>query len=215
CTVENFRYWLAGGPKSAWNKGASYVFVEVLEKKQLIAKPDLETRERIREAFFVRLKTLRGLWLQAQKMDEGADDKEPAVLHTKRRQRKYNLFHRRRDVLLTIPELEKYLGVFDQLGVGGMSSDEEDSDMDEASMRYKIVEPYWRGHLLTKWLRLLDYVHLESRCSMDSEGNLFGFTRGAAPRLRVATNDRASKSKYVSGLPANFYDAEWLEKQEP
>ncbi|KAJ3818269.1 hypothetical protein F5880DRAFT_1491656 [Lentinula raphanica] len=226
CTVQDFRYWIAGVPKSAWNKGASFVFVEVLVLKKLIPEPDLATRDRIREAFFVRLKTLRGLWMETQKMEE--NDKEPATVSMKRRQRKYNvgfltssiasllnLFHRRRDVLLTIPELKEYIRDFDLLGVGGMSSDEEDSEMEEASMRYKVKEPYWRGQHLTKWLRLLDYVHLESRCSVDSKGNHFGFTRGAAPRLRVADNDRSSKSKYVTGLPSNFYDAEWLEKQEP
>ncbi|KAJ3752704.1 hypothetical protein EV360DRAFT_75125 [Lentinula raphanica] len=213
CTVENFRYWVAGSPKSAWNKGASYVFVDILEKKKFITKPDPDTCDRIRESFFVRLKTLRGIWLDKQKMQE--DQKQQPLVLTKRRQRKYNLFHRRREVIITIPQLEQYLEDFDQLGMGGMSSDEEDSEMEEGTMCYKIKEPYWRGHLLTKWLRLLDYVHLEGRCTVDSEGNSFGFTRGAPPRLRVATNDRTSKSAYVAGLPVNFYDAEWLEKQEP
>ncbi|KAJ3770266.1 hypothetical protein FB446DRAFT_790631 [Lentinula raphanica] len=213
CTVQNFRYWIAGTPKSAWNKGASYVFVDILEEKQLITKPDHDTRDRIREAFFVRLKTLHGIWLDKQKMDDG-DNNYSQPLLSKRRQRKYNLFHRRREVILIIPELKGYLEDFDQLGVGGMSSDEEDSEMEEGTLRYRIKEPYWRGHQLTQWLRLLDCVHLESRCSVDSEGNLFGFTRGAAPRLRVAANDRTSKGAYVAGLPVNFYDAEWLEKQE-
>ncbi|KAJ3830966.1 hypothetical protein F5878DRAFT_550021 [Lentinula raphanica] len=217
CTIQQFRYWVAGPPKSAWNKGASYVFVDLLENKKFISNPDHESRDRIREAFFVRLKTIHGIWLEKQKMEEGDDQKEPQPLLSKRRQRKYNLqlFHRRREVLLLIPELERYLEDFDQLGVGGMSSDEEDSEMEEGTLRYKVKEPYWRGHLLTKWLRLLDCVHLEGRCSVDSAGNLFGFTRGAPPRLRVATNDRTSKGAYVTRLPVNFYDAEWLEKQEP
>ncbi|KAJ3778211.1 hypothetical protein FB446DRAFT_632529 [Lentinula raphanica] len=213
CTVDNFRYWIAGVPKSAWNKGASYVFVELLEKKRLIDKPDMESRDAIREAFFTRLKTLRGTWLERQKLE--GDTNESHALSTKRWQRKYTLFHRRRDVILTIPELKKYLHDFDQLGVAGMSSDEEDSDMEEASMRYRIKEPSWRSQSITKWLRLLDYVHLESRCSVDIEGTQFGFTRGAAPRLRVANNDKTSKSRYVAGLPSNFYDGEWLEKKEP
>ncbi|KAJ3762782.1 hypothetical protein EV360DRAFT_6714, partial [Lentinula raphanica] len=217
CTIQQFRYWVAGPPKSAWNKGASYVFVDLLENKKFISNPDHESRDRIREAFFVWLKTIHGIWLEKQKMEEGDDQKEPQPLLSKRRQRKYNLqlFHRRREVLLLIPELERYLEDFDQLGVGGMSSDEEDSEMEEGTLRYKVKEPYWRGHLLTKWLRLLDCVHLEGRCSVDSAGNLFGFTRGAPPRLRVATNDRTSKGAYVTRLPVNFYDAEWLEKQEP
>ncbi|KAJ3721296.1 hypothetical protein C8R42DRAFT_722014 [Lentinula raphanica] len=213
CTAQNFRYWIAGVPKSAWNKGASYVFIEILEQKRLIPKPDLETRDRIREAFFVRLKTLRGYWLEKQKMQD--DKSEPSAVSMRRRQRKYNLFHRRRDMINTVPELEPFLQDFDQLGVGGMSSDEEDSEMSSTNMRYKIKAPYWRSRVLAKWLRLLDFVHLEGRCSVDSEGTTFGFTRGAAPRLRVDNDDRTSKSTYVAGLPVNFYDAEWLENQEP
>ncbi|KAJ3816100.1 hypothetical protein F5880DRAFT_1619787 [Lentinula raphanica] len=154
--------------------------------------------------------------MDKQKMDDSSDNKKDTQpMLSKRRQRKYNLFHRRREVILVIPELKGYLEEFDQLGVGGMSSDEEDAEMEEGTLRYKVKEPYWRGHLLTQWLRLLDCVHLEGRCSVDSAGNLFGFTRGAAPRLRVANNDRTSKGAYVTGLPVNFYDAEWLEKQEP
>ncbi|KAJ3764236.1 hypothetical protein EV360DRAFT_28627, partial [Lentinula raphanica] len=208
CNVERFRFWIAGSPRSAWNKGASHVFVEILEKKKIITKPDNVTRDRIREAFFVRLKTLHGIWLDKQKMEE--DKKDSTALFSKRRQRKYTLFHRRREVIVAISELNTYLQDFDQLGVGGMSSDEEDGEMDEASLRYLVKEPFWRSHLLTKWLRLLDYVHLEGRCYIDSDGNTSGYTRGAAPRLRVATNDRTSKGPYVTGLPVNFYDAEWL-----
>ncbi|KAJ3910802.1 hypothetical protein F5877DRAFT_87005 [Lentinula edodes] len=85
--------------------------------------------------------------------------------------------------------------------------------MDEASMCYNIKEPCWRSQQLKNWVRLLDYCHLEGRTSL--EGPQFGFTRGAAPRFRVDNNDKSSKSRYVVGLPANFYDAEWLEKQEP
>ncbi|KAJ3901583.1 hypothetical protein F5879DRAFT_782812, partial [Lentinula edodes] len=215
CTVDNFRYWIAGVPKSAWNKGASYVFVDILVKKRLITKPNIKARDALREAFFVRLKTLRGIWLEKQKMLE--DKKLPHAVFAKRWQRKNTtfakLFQRRRNVILAVPALEPYLEDFDELGVAGMSSDEEEPDMDEASMCYNIKEPCWRSQQLKNWVRLLDYCHLEGRSSF--EGPQFGFTRGAAPRLRMDNNDKSSKSRYVVGLPANFYDAEWLEKQEP
>ncbi|KAF8829840.1 hypothetical protein HHX47_DHR2000309 [Lentinula edodes] len=211
CTVDNFRYWIAGVPKSAWNKGASYVFVDILVKKGLITIPNIKARDVLREAFFVRLKTLRGIWLEKQKMAE--DKKLPHAIFAKRWQRKNTLFQRRRNVILAVPALEPYLEDFDELGVAGMSSDEEEPDMDEASMCYNIKEPCWRSQQLKNWVRLLDYCHLEGRTSL--EGPQFGFTRGAAPRFRVDNNDKSSKSRYVVGLPANFYDAEWLEKQEP
>ncbi|KAJ3870576.1 hypothetical protein F5051DRAFT_341811 [Lentinula edodes] len=211
CTVDNFRYWIAGVPKSAWNKGASYVFVDILVKKRLITIPNIKARDILREAFFIRLKTLRGIWLEKQKMAE--DKKIPHAIFAKRWQRKNTLFQRRRNVILAVPALEPYLDDFDELGVAGMSSDEEEPDMDEATMCYNIKEPCWRSQQLKNWVRLLDYCHLEGRTSL--EGPQFGFTRGAAPRLRVDNNDKSSKSRYVVGLPANFYDAEWLEKQEP
>ncbi|KAH7868483.1 uncharacterized protein C8R40DRAFT_1177745 [Lentinula edodes] len=211
CTVDNFRYWIAGVPKSAWNKGASYVFMDILVKKKLITIPNIKACNTLREAFFIRLKTLRGIWLEKQKMAE--DKKLPHAIFAKRWQRKSTLFQQRRNVILAVPALEPYLKDFDELGVAGMSSNKEQPDMDEASMCYNIKEPCWQSQQLKNWVRLLDYCHLEGRISL--EGPQFGFTRGAAPRFRVDNNDKSLKSRYVVGLPANFYDAEWLEKQEP
>ncbi|KAF8825037.1 hypothetical protein HHX47_DHR7000709 [Lentinula edodes] len=209
CSVDDFRYWIAGGPKSAWNKGASYVFVEILEKRKLIATPDVQTRDAIREAFLLRLKTLHASWMERQKMLE--DNKNPRSLFSKRWQRR--LFHRRREVIITFHSLESFLSFFDELGVAGMSSDDEDPGMKKPQVQYIIKAPKWRSVELLNLLRLLDYCHLEGRCT--TEATRFGYMRGAPPRIRIDKNDRSSKTKYVSGLPANFYDAQWLEEQEP
>ncbi|KAJ4497559.1 hypothetical protein C8R41DRAFT_917278 [Lentinula lateritia] len=211
CSVDDFRYWIAGGPKSAWNKGASYVFVEILEKRKLIATPDVQTRDGIREAFLLRLKTLHASWMERQKMQE--DNKNPRSLFSKRWQRKNTLFHRRREVIITFHSLESFLSFFDELGVAGMSSDDEDPGMKKPQVQYIIKEPKWQSVELKNLLRLFDYCHLEGRCT--TEATRFGYTRGAPPRIRIDKNDRSSKTKYVSGLPANFYDAQWLEEQEP
>ncbi|KAJ3726414.1 hypothetical protein DFJ43DRAFT_966775, partial [Lentinula guzmanii] len=229
CTVDDFRYWLAGGPKSEWNQAASYIFVEILEQKRFITTPDASMRDALREAFHVRLKSLHKTWLDKLKMEVDADD--PDAGRPKTWQRKYTvshclfpskdlqidslkkLFHRRRDAVITIPALNPYLEDFDQLGAGGMSSDEEDPGMSKPSMAYNIREPKWRSEEVKRWLRLLDFVHLESRCSM--EGYQFRFSRGAPPRLRVDNNNKSSNAKYVRGLPSNFYDAGWLEAMEP
>ncbi|KAJ3912414.1 hypothetical protein F5877DRAFT_84841 [Lentinula edodes] len=209
CSVDDFQYWIAGGPKSAWNKGASYVFVEILEKRKLIATPDVQTRDAIREAFLLRLKTLHASWMERQKMLE--DNKNPCSLFSKRWQRR--LFHRRRGVIITFHSLESFLSFFDELGVAGMSSDDEDPGMKKPQVQYIIKAPKWRSVELLNLLRLLDYCHLEGRCT--TEATRFGYTGGAPPRIRIDKNDRSSKTKYVSGLPANFYDAQWLEEQEP
>lgn len=94
-----------------------------------------------------------------------------------------------------------------------MSSDDEDPGMKKPQVQYIIKAPKWRSVELLNLLRLLDYCHLEGRCT--TEATRFGYTRGAPPRIRIDKNDRSSKTKYVSGLPANFYDAQWLEEQEP
>ncbi|KAF8827078.1 hypothetical protein HHX47_DHR5000708 [Lentinula edodes] len=211
CSTDNFRYWIAGGSKSPWNQGASYVFVDILVKKKLVPDPDIQARDALRKAFFVRLKSLHTCWQDKQKMAE--DDKTPRSLFSKRWQRKNTIFHQRRDVLVTFYSLQLFLGTFEDLGVAGMSSDEEDPGMKKPRVQYIIKEPKWRSAELKNFLRLLDYCHLEGRCTTDQPH--FSFSRGSPPRLRVDRNDKTSKSKYVRGLPANFYDAQWLEEQEP
>ncbi|KAJ3964550.1 hypothetical protein EV361DRAFT_763462, partial [Lentinula raphanica] len=214
-TPQDFRYWIAGGPRSEWNKAVSYVFVEILQQKKLIAQVDTETRDALREAFLVRLKTLHKYWLQNQSMQE--DDVRDPKQTIKRWQRKNtvrtHLFQQRREVLLALRQLARYVEVFDNLGVAGMSSDDEDPGMMKPRIRYIIQEPRWRSAEVKNWVRLLDYIHLEGRCS--NEGGVFGFTRGAPPRLRVDKNDKTSNRRYITGLPSNFYDAQWLEEQEP
>ncbi|KAJ3900868.1 hypothetical protein F5879DRAFT_785705, partial [Lentinula edodes] len=211
CTTENFRYWIAGGPKSAWNKGASYVFVEILEKQKLITKPNVEDRDGLREAFLVRLRSLHKYWLEDKKMAEDSNDSRLPIGRWQRKStltRTLNkLFHQRREVILTFESLQPYLKVFDELGVAGMSSDEEDPGMSKPRVQYLVKGTKWRAALVKHFVRPIDYVHLEGRCSAD--GEKFSFTRGSPPRLRVDNNDRSSNSKYVAGLPSNFYDAEW------
>ncbi|KAJ3710616.1 hypothetical protein DFJ43DRAFT_1162117 [Lentinula guzmanii] len=197
-----------GSLHDKWNQAASYIFVEILEQKRLITTPDASMHDALREAFHVRLKSLHKTWLAKLKMEVDAD--EPHTGRPKTWQRKYT---RRRDVVIAIPALNPYLEDFDQLGAGGMSSDEEDPGMSKPSMAYNIREPKWRSEEVKRWLRLLDYVHLESRCS--TEGFQFRFSRGAPPRLRVDNNNKTSTAKYVRGLPSNFYDAGWLEAMEP
>ncbi|KAJ3723533.1 hypothetical protein DFJ43DRAFT_1158218 [Lentinula guzmanii] len=184
---------------------ASYIFVEILEQKRFITTPDASMRDALREAFHVRLKSLHKTWLDKLKMEVDADDPDAGRPKTWQR----NI----QDAVITIPALNPYLEDFDQLGAGGMSSDEEDPGMSKPSMAYNIREPKWRSEEVKRWLRLLDFVHLESRCSM--EGYQFRFSRGAPPRLRVDNNNKSSNAKYVRGLPSNFYDAGWLEAMEP
>lgn len=73
CTPDSFRYWIDGTPRAAWNKAAAYVFVELLEIKQFISKPDQDMRELYAEAFILRLRSLRGDYLKSLLSEEEQD----------------------------------------------------------------------------------------------------------------------------------------------
>lgn len=70
CTAENFRYFLGGGPRSAWNVGASYVLVDFIEQNRIHDVSLPMVREAIRKAFLSRIKTLRGEYLKLAKSPE-------------------------------------------------------------------------------------------------------------------------------------------------
>lgn len=67
CTIEEFRYFLDGGPRSPWNIGVSYVLLDFVEQERLHDVSTPSSREEIREAFLTRIKTLRGEYLQLAK----------------------------------------------------------------------------------------------------------------------------------------------------
>ncbi|KIK56025.1 hypothetical protein GYMLUDRAFT_248233 [Collybiopsis luxurians FD-317 M1] len=115
CKIEDFRIFLAGGPKSAWNLGAANVFADYLEQSGAFKEFTLETCNQVTQSF-----------------------------------------------------------LFDQLGVDGMSSDEEDFDvppMMPTSIQFKVAKPVWRSDELGNFLQKLDGCHIESRIRRD---NLLG-----------------------------------------
>lgn len=113
----------------------------------------------------------------------------------------------------SLPALQSLLPYYDQLGIGSISSDEEDTSMGKERIQFKVSIPPWRSTLIGRFYRKLDWCHLESRLVRDGIlGQHFG--RGAPPRVREYTTEVSINQSYVRELPFNFYDATWLEDQE-
>jgi len=88
CTIDDFRYFLDGGPRSAWNIGASYVLLDFIEQKRLIDVSTSIARGAVREAFLARIKTLRGEYL---KLAKSAETQALKNQYNRKYQRKYSV----------------------------------------------------------------------------------------------------------------------------
>lgn len=97
---------------------------------------------------------------------------------------------------------------------GGMSDDEPDPRSTTArtkeSGKYFVIRPAWRSLEVTNWLRVMDRIYLYHRFAADGRA-----TRGKWTQNRVQSNkvDRAGQA--IKGLPANFYDKDWLASLSP
>jgi hypothetical protein len=104
--------------------------------------------------------------------------------------------------------MEPQRQMLEDLGVDGMSSDEEEEVGD--GIQYRILAPKWRSPMLTPWLRIFDILYQHNRLENNSNDK-----RGAFPRRRVAPPvwTWSTSKRFVSGLPINAYRTEWLEEQ--
>ena len=127
------------------------------------------------------------------------------------------LFHRRFSIAQSHPFLQHHVPILQRLGVNGMSEDESDCDdlpgapeIRSRPPRYYVVRPAWRARNLTAWLQTFDSMHILMR-RMTGEPS-----RGAYPRQHIYnyTPVRPTRSTaFVSHLPSNAYDGEWLLSQ--
>ncbi|KIK52619.1 hypothetical protein GYMLUDRAFT_64145 [Collybiopsis luxurians FD-317 M1] len=88
CTIEDFQYFLEGGPRSAWNLGALYIFVDFVGQKNLHDISDAKTREGICKAFLAQIKTLCGEYLKLAKLPERQEIRKK---YHRKWQRKYSV----------------------------------------------------------------------------------------------------------------------------
>ena len=96
--------------------------------------------------------------------------------------------------------------MLEDLGVDGMSSDEEVKT--SQGKEYFALAPRWRAPSLTFWLRIFDSLYLRHRHRAEH-----GDQRGCFPRIREASTRESTSRKFVPGLPLNAYKADWLEQQ--
>lgn len=92
---------------------------------------------------------------------------------------------------------------------GGMSGDESDNNHQPGSYRGQVnyfrVRPVWRAPCVSTWLDVIDKVYVASRFQTN-----YRATPGNWIRRRHPSNRVNEKAKPVTGLPKNFYDADWL-----
>jgi len=84
-----------------------------------------------------------------------------------------------------------------------MSSDEEVRI--DTRKEYHIRPPAWRSDAVTGWLRVFDILYTRARFD-----GILGDQRGALPHVRVRTEIRSTSPRFVTRLPENAYDKEWL-----
>ncbi|KAH9022221.1 hypothetical protein EDB85DRAFT_2151902 [Lactarius pseudohatsudake] len=181
-TAADFMVDIAGDPKSPWNVSAGRAFaVYLIEKAGRDDTPEM--RKVIEKAFNSRVKSLKSHWKrdmlpQAAKVAEWSKHN--------RKQRKYQLFQRCREIVKLYDPLKKHLEVMDALGADRMSSDESSFD------------PH----------TIFDDLHHRNHINafvLDKRG-MFMHIRTGSQKVRQA--------QYAPpGLPVNAYDPNWLQSK--
>jgi hypothetical protein len=98
----------------------------------------------------------------------------------------------------------------DSLGTEGHSGDESNHRHRGNNKRCWIRVLPWRSKELTSYLRALDSLHLSSRYKASGRPMKGTMPHERYVRSRLLDEDSAP----VCGLPLNFYDANWIEKQD-
>ena len=96
--------------------------------------------------------------------------------------------------------------MLEDLGVDGMSSDEEVKTLE--GKKFFILIPKWRAPMLTPWIRVFDSLYLRHR-----NQQVNGDQRGCMPHKRHTCSKLSTSRTFVPGLPINAYRSNWLEQQ--
>ncbi|KAJ7078370.1 hypothetical protein C8R43DRAFT_910409, partial [Mycena crocata] len=205
----NFRVDVMGTNRSQWNKSAARVFSEITIRRWHLPNT-FQLFHAIYDAFSTHLETIIRRYKHSimskpdRLLRESAD---------RRQTRKYQVFilspslgMRRRYIAYTFKPLQKHIKMLEELGVDGMSSDESQKEDNARTPEYHILAPSWRARRVAPWLRMFDSLHHILR----KEGEA-AVSRGGWPRYRKITQKKSSSSKFVAGLPRNFYDSRWIE----
>jgi hypothetical protein len=104
------------------------------------------------------------------------------------------------------PSAQQFAPYVKALGGGGMSEDE--CILHDGRPIYSIKDPFWRSAAVREMLHTLDVCNLSTH--FDVKGNALS---GQFPRLRVRGKVDMEASP-VTGLPENFYNPDWLARQD-
>jgi hypothetical protein len=99
-----------------------------------------------------------------------------------------------------IPELTKHAELIDDLGCGGMSSDE--TSVEHGVKLFRIKKKFWRAAELGPFLHAIDRVTERIQNTTTS--------RGSSKYHRLPGENESREGGIVSGLPINLYDPVWL-----
>jgi len=88
-----------------------------------------------------------------------------------------------------------------------MSSDEE-QDIG-GQKQYEVILPVWRSDRVTAWLRIFDALYVRGK-----RNKIFGAREGPELRLRIVSQRKSTGEKFVTKLPRNAYDDNWLRGQD-
>ncbi|KAH6903635.1 hypothetical protein BKA70DRAFT_1227571 [Coprinopsis sp. MPI-PUGE-AT-0042] len=209
--------------KSEWNAVLARKFVEYMVSE---VGMDEKWKETMDEMFLDRLKRQRAL-LRANGRKEG-EDEEAWVGRVKSRKgkvdtrdrvttRRNTLFKKRRLISSEArddPEeakaWEEIDRVVEELGAGGMSSDESEYDEYEKKAAHTNIRSLpWRAEGIEELMKIIDRDAVNSTAG--------GFQRGGNPGLTRVRKlaPVASRRLAMRGLPRNYYDEDWLNQLPP
>lgn len=160
CTASDLRFNLDGTPCDKWNKSATRVFVNhFLETYKQYPAHNRAVRSMVQKKTAAAIKSLIKSY---RSKSVGEAEFEDSEVKRKRRERKrqvgnssifffpfvilmpfVQLFLRRRNTACFYPALVSQLEKLDELGVSGMSSDEESNS--DGIKRFRILKPRWRA----------------------------------------------------------------------
>ncbi|KAH6902934.1 hypothetical protein BKA70DRAFT_1228108 [Coprinopsis sp. MPI-PUGE-AT-0042] len=202
--------------KSEWNAMLARKFVEYMVSE---VGMDEKWKETMDEMFLDRLKRQRAL-LRANSHKEG-EDEEAWVGRVKSRKGKVDtrdrLFKKRRLISSEArddPEEAKAWDeidrVVEELGAGGMSSDESEYDEYEKKAAHTNIRSLpWQAEGIEELMKIIDRDAVNSTAG--------GFQRGGNPGLTRVRKlaPVASRRLAMRGLPRNYYDEDWLNQLPP
>ncbi|KAF8969051.1 hypothetical protein BDZ97DRAFT_1654284 [Flammula alnicola] len=207
-TAERFALDFSSFPRSVWNKCATDVFTEAFLESELYNGAD---ERAISTAFRTHTLQLYNQYRAFVKRSSANTDDEADDVENARLARRRCLRHRRADVpkrYMDYPVMEVLRRIWDLIPWEAVSGDETDHRL--GNNRYAITSLPWRARWIHQWMVVFDRLHLATRFQSGRA------TAGAFPRVRVANRYREDQecATPVRGLPRNFYDPDWLLRQD-